>query len=103
MRFQFAIVLAAVCAMTVPAAANDIDFSQFKGKAYEAVKHDLLAKGWQLVPHQEGDISYSQQYPEVTCGSGSMAICSVGFRHKPHSVAFIVVESNDQLIIAEEY
>ncbi|CAM3130216.1 DUF4258 domain-containing protein [Vibrio neptunius] len=103
MRFQFAIVLAAVCAMTVPAAANDIDFSQFKGKAYEVVKHDLLAEGWELIPLQEGETSFSKQYPEVTCGSGSMAICSVGFRHKPHSVAFIVIESNDQLIIAEEY
>ncbi|MGO3346198.1 MAG: hypothetical protein ACTIM4_13265 [Marinomonas sp.] len=54
-------------------------------------------------PKQEGKASFSKQYPEVTCGSGSMAICSVGFRNRQHSVAFIVIESAHGLIVSGEY
>ncbi|EIO3971414.1 hypothetical protein LQK33_004317 [Vibrio vulnificus] len=95
--------LGVVFAITTSTAANELDFSKFKGKAYDVVKNELFAKGWDLSPKQEGEISFSKQYPEVTCGSGTMAICSVGFHKKHYSVAFIVIESSDELIVSEEY
>ncbi|WP_407507248.1 hypothetical protein [Vibrio parahaemolyticus] len=103
MKIQLGVVLASFFAITTSTAANKLDFSKFKGKAYEVVKNELFAKGWDLSPKQEGEISFSKQYPEVTCGSGTMAICSVGFHKKHYSVAFIVIESSDELIVSEEY
>lgn len=103
MKIPLGVVLASVFAFTVSAAANELDFSKFKGKAYDEVKDELFAKGWALLPKQEGETSLSQQHPEVTCGSGSMAVCSVGFHNKQHSVALVVIESGDELIVSEEY
>ncbi|MDS1873332.1 hypothetical protein [Vibrio vulnificus] len=103
MKIQFGAVLASVFAIATSTAANELDFSQFKGKAYDVVKNELFAKGWDLLPKQEGETSFSKQYPEVTCGSGTMAICSIGFHNKHHSVAFVVIESGDELIVSEEY
>ncbi|HAS6334783.1 TPA: hypothetical protein I7245_12250 [Vibrio vulnificus] len=103
MKIQFGVVLVSVIAMVTSIAANELDFSQFKGKAYDMVKNEFFAKGWELSPKQEGETSFSKQYPEVTCGSGSMAICSVGFYSKQHSVAFVVIESGGELIVSEEY
>ncbi len=103
MKIQFGVVLASVFALVTSTAANELDFSQYKGKAYDVVKHELFAKGWDLSPKQEGETSFSQQYPEVTCGSGAMAICSVGFYNKHYSMAFVVIESGGELIVSEEY
>ncbi|MBW3696127.1 hypothetical protein EK599_10490 [Vibrio sp. T187] len=104
MKVQLGIVLALVVAITASAVADELDFSQFKGKSYDAVKHDsFLAKGWEIVPNEEDESSFSRQYPEVTCGSGSMEICSVGSRHEHHSVAFVVIGFSDELIVSEEY
>ena len=83
--------------------AHQLVFSQYEGKAYDVVKSDLLAKGWKTQPKQNGENSINEQYPEITCGSGSMAICSVGFRNKQKSAAFVILRSGDQLIVSGEY
>ncbi|WP_219623407.1 hypothetical protein, partial [Vibrio parahaemolyticus] len=83
--------------------ADELDLSQYEGKNYEFVKNEFLTKGWVLVPKQEGETSINEQYPEVVCGSGQMAICSVGFKNKHSSVAFVVKESDTQLIVSGEY
>ncbi|MCG9230962.1 hypothetical protein L3X65_17595 [Vibrio diabolicus] len=103
MKFKFGIVLALVFAVTSQAVENELDFSQFNGKAYKVVKKDLLTKGWEVLPKLENETSFSKQYPEITCGSGSMAVCSVGFRNKRQFVAFIVIDFGGDLIVSEEY
>ena len=103
MKFKFACLFALIFSSNAVLHADELDFSQYKGKSYEVVKREFLNSGWQLVPNQEGGTSISEQYPEVTCGLGSMAICSVGFTSKQNSVAFIVVKSQSELIISGEY
>ena len=103
LKFKFACLLALIFSSNVVLHADELDFSQYKGKSYEVVKREFLSSGWQLVPNQEGETSISEHYPEVTCGSGIMAICSVGFTSKQNSIAFIVVESQSELIISGEY
>ncbi|EOU2464867.1 hypothetical protein ACNTOD_003865 [Vibrio navarrensis] len=103
MKFKFGIVLASVFAVISQAVANELDFSQFNGQAYKVVKNELLTKGWEVLPKQESETSLSEQYPEITCGSGSMAVCSVGFHNKQKFVAFIVTDFGGELIVSEEY
>ncbi|MCW0505812.1 hypothetical protein [Aeromonas piscicola] len=57
-KIQLGIVLASVLAVSASAVANGLDFPQFKGKAYEVVKNSPLAKGWELLPKQEDEISF---------------------------------------------
>ena len=103
LKFKFIWLFALLFSSNTLVHADELDFSQYKGKNYEVVKREFLSSGWQLVPNQEGETSISEHYPEVTCGSGLMAICSVGFRNKQNSIAFIVVESQSELIISGEY
>ncbi|WP_333004351.1 hypothetical protein [Vibrio coralliilyticus] len=103
MKLQLSVPLALMIVFTGFVDANELDFSQFKGKAYKVVKSELLAKGWETLPKQEGEISLSQRYPEITCGSGSMAICSAGFRKKQESVGIIVTDSDIGIMVLEVY
>ncbi|GAB6260525.1 hypothetical protein [Photobacterium sp. R1] len=83
--------------------ADELDFSQYDGQEYDLVKNDLLTKGWTYLPTQEDEVSMNEQYPEITCGLGSMAICSVGFRNSNHTVAFVIKKSGNKIIIAGQY
>lgn len=97
MKVQLSAPLALMVVFTGFVDANELDFSQFKGKAYKVVKSELLANGWETLPKQEGEISLSQRYPEITCGSGSMAICSAGFRKQQESVGIFELDQNESL------
>ncbi len=103
MKIRFLFLLSLIASGNAVVFAEELDFSQYKGKNYELVKSEFLAKGWELVPKQEGETSMDDEHPEVTCGSGGMAICSVGFRKKRDAVAFVVKESGTQLIVSGEY
>nr|WP_086938950.1 hypothetical protein [Thaumasiovibrio occultus] len=103
MKIKLGIILASLVTIATSATANELDFSQFKGRAYDTVKSELVAQGWELIPTAEGETPFSKQYPEVSCGNGSMAICSVGFHHKQHSVAFVVTDNGDELVVSDEY
>lgn len=101
MKIKLSLYLAMLSAFTV--SAHDVDPSQFEGQPYEVVKSQLLANGWQTIPKQQDELSFSEAYPEITCGSGSMAICSVGFQKQQHSIAFVVQSIDEQIIVLEEY
>lgn len=103
MKVKFSVPLVLMFIFTAFVDANELDFSQFEGKAYKVVKSELLAKGWKTLPKQEGEISLNQRYPEITCGTGSMAICSAGFRNKQQSVGFVVTDSAKGVIVLEVY
>ncbi|HAS6967012.1 TPA: hypothetical protein I7303_23735 [Vibrio parahaemolyticus] len=103
MKFRFMFFLAFIFSVNTVVCADELDFSKYEGKNYELVKSEFLTAGWELVPKQEGEASINTRYPEITCGSGRMAICSVGFRKKRNSVAFVVKESGSQLIVSGEY
>jgi len=102
LKFIF-IFLASIFSANTVVYADELDFSQYEGKNYEFVKREFVTVGWELVPKREGEVSINKKYPEVTCGSGRMAICSVGFRKNRKSVAFVVIESGGQLIVSGEY
>ena len=103
MKHLLSIVLVVVFSFSPTVYAQELDFSQYENKTYDIAKSDLLAKGWRILARQSGESSISADYPEITCGSGSMAICSVGFIKLRYSVAFVVVESDNQLIVVGEY
>lgn len=83
--------------------ADEPSFSHYEGQEYQVVKSDLLTQGWKLLPTQDEETPIDKNYPEITCGSGSMAICSVGFQNGQNTVAFIVEKSGSQLIVLGEY
>ncbi len=83
--------------------ASELDVSQLEGQSYEIVKATLTSQGWDSLPKQVDEMSLTETYPEITCGSGSMAICSVGFRKDNRSIALIVTKSDRELIVIGEY
>ncbi len=104
MKIQMSFLLLLSLNVSSSVLADELDFSTYEGQAYSIVKTQLFQKGWTLVPKQEGERSMNKRYPEIVCGSGAMAICSVGFVNKNHSVAFVIKESgNHQLIVEGEY
>ncbi|WP_317629717.1 hypothetical protein [Shewanella sp. SM29] len=87
----------------LPLYAPAQDTSALWGKEYAEVKSSLLAAGWVLAPVAEDETPMTEDYPEITCGNGAMAICSVGVK-RDNSTLTLVVESIEQvLIVAGEY
>lgn len=79
------------------------DNSALWGKKYTEVKSSLLAAGWVLAPVAENETSMTEEYPEITCGSGAMAICSVGFMRDNSTLALVVERIEQELIVTGEY
>ncbi|WP_330147190.1 hypothetical protein [Shewanella oncorhynchi] len=73
------------------------------GKEYAEVKSSLLAAGWVLAPVAEGETPMTEDYPEITCGNGTMAICSVGFKRDNSTLALVVESIEQELIVTGEY
>ncbi|QUJ66225.1 hypothetical protein KDD30_08455 [Photobacterium sp. GJ3] len=67
------------------------------------MKSEMIAQGWTVVPQAEDETSMDDEYPEITCGSGSMAICSVGFQNAEGSVAFVIEHSGHEIVVSGEY
>jgi len=83
--------------------ANELDVALLEGQRYEIVKSKLASQGWDSLPKQAGEKSLTETYPEITCGSGSMAVCSAGFRKGNRSIAVIITKSDNELIVLGEY
>lgn len=79
--------------------ANELDVAQLEGQRYEIVKSKLASQ----LPKQAGEKSLTETYPEITCGSGSMAVCSAVFRKGNRSIAVIITKSDNELIVLGEY
>ncbi|MDT3306858.1 hypothetical protein Q4Q46_06405 [Shewanella sp. SP1S1-4] len=87
----------------LPLFAQAQDTSALWGKKYAEVKSSLLAAGWVLTPVVEDETPMTEAYPEITCGSGAMAICSVGFKRDKTTLALVVESIEQELIVTGEY
>ncbi len=79
------------------------DTSALWGKKYTEVKSSLLAAGWVLAPVAEDETPITADYPEITCGNGAMAICSVGFKREKTTLALVVESIEQVLVVTGEY
>ena len=87
----------------LPQFAQAQDTSALWGKKYAEVKSSLLAAGWVLTPIAEDEASMTEDYPEIICGSGAMAICSVGFKRDKTTLALVVEPIENTLVVTGEY
>ena len=87
----------------LPLYAPAQDSSALWGKEYAEVKSSLLAAGWVLAPVAEDETPMTEDYPEITCGSGAMAICSVGFKREKTTLALVVESIEQVLVVTGEY
>lgn len=87
----------------LPLYAPAQDSSALWGKKYAEVKSSLLAAGWVLAPVAEDETPITADYPEITCGNGAMAICSVGFKRDNSTLALVVESIEQELIVTGEY
>ncbi|MGF1687939.1 hypothetical protein L4C36_14800 [Photobacterium japonica] len=103
LTFKPSVIAASLLCLIGFAYAGELDPSTYEGKRYDVVKSEYLVKGWQVLSEQGREVPVYQGYPEITCGSGTMAICSVGFQNDKHAVAFIVEKLGDHIIVSGEY
>lgn len=87
----------------LPLYAQAQDIADLLGKKYAEVKSSLLSAGWVLTPVAEDETPMTEDYPEITCGSGAMAICSVGFMRDKTTLALVVEPIEQELIVTGEY
>ncbi|AVI68572.1 hypothetical protein CKQ84_23605 [Shewanella sp. WE21] len=87
----------------LPLYAPAQDTSALWGKKYVEVKSSLLAAGWVLAPVAEDETPMTEDYPEITCGNGAMAICSVGFKREKTTLALVVESIEQVLVVTGEY
>lgn len=87
----------------LPQFAQAQDSSALWGKKYAEVKSSLLAAGWVLAPVAEDETPMTEAYPEITCGAGAMAICSVGFKRDKTTLALVVEPIENTLVVTGEY
>lgn len=59
------------------------------GMPYAKAKRLLDAAGWQAMPPESRQAALPD-FPEIECGQGRDAVCSVGFRKEGQSVAMII-------------
>ncbi|MCS6239919.1 hypothetical protein G3467_09900 [Shewanella baltica] len=87
----------------LPLYAQAQDTSALWGKKYAEVKSSLLAAGWVLTPVAEDETPMTEDYPEIICGSGAIAICSVGFMRDKTTLALVVEPIENTLVVTGEY
>ena len=87
----------------LPLFAQAQDTSALWGKKYAEVKSSLLSAGWVLAPVAEDETPMTEDYPEITCGNGAMAICSVGFKRDKTTLALVVEPIENTLVVTGEY
>ncbi|MCU7964686.1 hypothetical protein L5M28_19240 [Shewanella sp. SW32] len=87
----------------LPLYAQAQGIADLLGKKYAEVKSSLLAAGWVLTPVAEDEAPMTEDYPEITCGNGAMAICSVGFKRDNSTLALVVESIEQELIVTGEY
>ena len=87
----------------LPLYAQTQDIADLLGKKYTEVKSSLLSAGWVLAPVAEDETPMTEDYPEITCGSGAMAICSVGFIRDKTTLALMVEPIENTLVVTGEY
>ncbi|QYX66238.1 hypothetical protein K2227_07945 [Shewanella putrefaciens] len=87
----------------LPQFAQAQDTSALWGKKYAEVKSSLLAAGWVLAPVAKDETPMTEAYPEITCGAGAMAICSVGFKRDKTTLALVVEAIENTLVVTGEY
>lgn len=87
----------------LPLFAQAQDTSALWGKKYAEVKSSLLAAGWVLAPVAEDETPMTADYPEITCGNGAMAICSVSFKRDKTTLALVVEPIENTLVVTGEY
>ena len=88
---------------SLPLFAQAQDITDLLGKKYAEVKSSLLSAGWVLAPVAEDETPMTEDYPEITCGSGAMAICSVGFIRDKTTLALMVERIENTLVVTGEY
>lgn len=74
------------------------------GMSYEEGKAVMVRNGWTITEDkdQHADNPY-EFYPEISCGSGRYAICSVGFNKNETFIALTIEKHNGMLLISGEY
>ncbi|MBJ6941807.1 hypothetical protein [Vibrio cholerae] len=103
MILKFCSFLVLVLSLTNSSFAEELDTSQYEGQSYDSVKSGLLANGWKILLKEENEQSIDDENSEIVCGSGLMAICSVGFQNDSRQITFIVEKSGNQIIVLGEY
>ena len=74
------------------------------GMNYNKGKTTLTNNGWRVLEEQDQyAIKPFKQFPEITCGSGYDAICSVGFERDGASFALTVKKQDGIVVITGEY
>ena len=88
--------------MVAAQALNDVGLKV--GMSYVAGKALLIKSGWKLIEEKEFKVPVPfPEFPEVSCGSGRDAVCSVGFKKQNNYLALIVEQQNGKVIITGEY
>ncbi|EKE77833.1 hypothetical protein [Gallaecimonas xiamenensis] len=72
----------------------------FVGAPYSKLKAAFLAAGWQL--QLDGD-GINADYPEISCGSGYDALCSVGFSKGQAYQAVTLEHGSNGWVVTGEY
>lgn len=74
------------------------------GMSYDEAKDIMLQNGWSVTEDKD---EYSNKpytaYPEISCGSGRHAVCSVGFNKGVKFIALTIESNNGALVISGEY
>lgn len=70
---------------------------------YSQVQQILLSSGWQRMPAEKGEVPLSLDYPDITCGEGTHAICSVGFKKQEEYQTLIVECVEGRLYVVGRY
>lgn len=65
------------------------DYGLSQGMTYSKVKLILKKNGWEPVLSKDAG-KVSKLFPEIDCGQGTSAICSVEFKKANEAVGFIV-------------
>ncbi|ELL7125133.1 TPA: hypothetical protein KD862_003592 [Vibrio cholerae] len=100
---KFGSFLVLVLSLSDSSFAEELDTFQYEGQSYDSVKSGLLAKGWKILPKEEYEQSIDDKNEEIVCGSGLMAICSVGFQNDSRQITFVVEKSGNKIIVLGEY
>lgn len=84
----------------LPKALRDAGIRQ--SMRYDEAKRLLLAAGWRIEP-PNGEPPIYRQHPEISCGEGWQAVCSVGLTQGPASHGLVVKEIRKALVVDSAY
>jgi len=101
---QMLITVALIASGASLSAGTHSEFDIRVGASYKESKAMLISKGWMIVNGNDSSALVPfKKYPEISCGTGRHAICSVGFSKGSKSIAVTIEKRNETFVITGEY